>query len=90
MRKLIALVALLYGTASAKALVSDMDFCSRGFDQPARLTVPGANNPGPMILRIGERREIVDDAEPSMTINTDDGTPIFIFRDRVFWPCEAK
>src|SRR5262245_34673027 len=90
MRSLMVLVALLYGAVSAYALVPDKEFCSSGFSQPARMMVPGANSPENAVITvwIGNEQIVVD--EPLVAMNDQNGLPFFIFRDRVFWPCEKS
>ncbi len=56
MRKLMALVVLLCGAASADAADSVSSWCSAGFDAPAILT----NNQG-FVLKVGNKTERLGD-----------------------------
>ena len=90
MRKLLALVALLCGAVSAQAdaLAPLTPYCSDGFAKPAVLTGDGQ-------LTIGGEAQHVECQYFAEVVTYDKGAEtnqqsVMIFRDRVFWPCEAK
>lgn len=103
MRAALALAALLAGLASADA-AEPQKWCSNGFDKPATLTladdyamslniggtVEVFRNPGledGLVYWINGTPNRLWDA---MTHAEDEEIKILLFRDRVFWPCEAK
>ena len=92
MRKLLAVVVLLCGAVGADA-AEPHKWCSDGFDGGRAELVSSGNG---LALTIGgEPVEIEGDGhEPTvgsaMLTFSDGGKPthqIWIFRDRVFWPC---
>jgi len=92
MRKLLIVLALLCGAASAHAATAQK-WCSDGFDKPAELTLTQAP-----VFKVGDKVEALDPEfwPEDVTFATIDyalegdehkDEQIVIYKDRVFWPC---
>jgi hypothetical protein len=104
MRKLLALMVLFCGTASADAAKTQKPdavqppetWCSDGFDKPTELLITAGKN---FVLKIaGTPDETLDKVKdtiyPASIRNLLKGSsskeyPVWIVRDRVFWPCDG-
>jgi hypothetical protein len=99
MRKLMAIVALfLCGTAGADA-AELQEWCSDGFEKPAKLIeVEGWPN---FVLKIDGRPDEPLNTDHNSPLNSasvrvhgeadeeeEETQEIWIYRDRVFWPCD--
>jgi len=88
MRKVLALVVLLCGAASANAGtgILPVPYCSKGFDKPAVMSVDGWVTIGGVPVRDDKPDEYTFGV---LTPQGKDDTKqlVVIFRDRVFWPC---
>jgi hypothetical protein len=93
MRKLLALMALLCGAASTEA-AEPQKWCSIGFDDGPAELVWAAD--GDLALTIGGKPvEIEGDGhEPAIAsawvlFSKEDKLidPVWIYKDRIFWPC---
>jgi hypothetical protein len=101
MRKLLALMVMFCGAGSALAFPNTANYCSDGFDKPARLSIRGQSlelTVGDEISRYTVRRYtstkdgvlVTGDADGlelySFEVRIGDDV-VIVFRDHVFWPC---
>jgi hypothetical protein len=98
MKNLMAIVALLGGLAGADA-AEPQRWCSDGFDKPAELIeVEGWPN---FVLKVEGRPDEPLNTDHNSPLNSasvrihgeadeaeEETQEIWIFRDRVFWPCD--
>ncbi len=101
MRKIMALMVLFCGAGSALAFPNTANYCSDGFDKPARLSIRGLS----LELTVGDEisrytvKRYTRTEDGALVAGDADGfehycfevrigdNVVIVFRDHVFWPC---